>query len=118
MLTTLIFVLAYESVAVFIVSLLPTLRLGVCVSALYSVLGFSFAGFTLPVEALPWALQGLSVLFPLRFYYKIYSQVVYFGCGFGNWWPYLLALMAFMTLPYITHMRLYKAYREQNYPRN
>ena len=116
--TTLIFVLAYESVAVFIVSLLPTLRLGVCVSALYSVLGFSFAGFTLPVESLPAPLQGLSALFPLRFYYKIYSQVVYFGCGLESWWPYLLALAAFLALPYITHRRLYKAYRDQNYPRN
>ena len=116
--TTLFFVVAYESVAVFIVSLLPTLRLGVCVSALYSVLGFSFAGFTLPVESLPAALQGVSVMFPLRFYYKIYSQVVYFGCGLGNWWPYLLALTAFLALPYLTHTRLYQAYRDQNYPRN
>ena len=116
--TTLLFVLAYESVAVFIVSLLPTLRLGVCVSALYSVLGFSFAGFTLPVEALPAALQGLSVLFPLRFYYQIYAKVVYFGCGFEAWWPYLLALAAFLFLPYITGRRLYNAYKYQNYPRN
>lgn len=118
LLTTLLFVLAYESVAVFIVSLLPTLRLGVCVSALYSVLGFSFAGFTLPVEALPAALQGLSVLFPLRFYYQIYAKVVYFGCGFEAWWPYLLALTAFLLVPYLTGKRLYNAYKYQNYPRN
>ena len=118
LLATLLYVLAYESMAVFLVSLLPTLRLGVCISALYSVLGFSFAGFTLPVEALPPALQGLSVLFPLRFYYKIYSQVVYFGAGFAGWWPYLLAMCAFLVLPYLTHGRLYQAYRYQNYPRN
>ena len=118
LLTTLFYVLAYEAVAVFIVSLLPTLRLGVCVSALYSVLGFSFAGFTLPIESLPAALQGLSVLFPLRFYYKIYAKVVYFGCGFESWWPYLLALAAFLFLPYLTGRRLYNAYRYQNYPRN
>ena len=49
-LSTFAMILAYEAVAVFIVSTVPTLRLGVCLSALYSVLGFSFAGFTLPIS--------------------------------------------------------------------
>ena len=115
---TLAMVLAYEAVAVLIVSLLPTLRLSVCVSALYSVLGFSFAGFTLPISALPESLQGVSVLFPLRFYYRIYTQVVYFGTGFEAWWPLLVALMVFQLLPFVLSKRLYNAYKYQNYPRN
>ena len=115
---TMVFVLAYESVAIFIVSLVPTLRLGVCISALYSVLGFSFAGFTLPVGSLPAALQGLSVMFPLRFYYQIYLREVIYGSGFALWWPYLCALVAFLLLPYLLPKRLYKAYRYQNYPKN
>lgn len=118
LLVTFLFVLAYQAVAVFIVSMAPTLRLGVCLSALYSVLGFSFAGFTLPIESLPAALQGLSMIFPLRFYYMIYSRVVYFGTGFEAWWPYLVALLCFMLLPPIVSARLKNAYRYQNYPRN
>ena len=117
-LATLAMVLAYEAVAVFIVSVLPTLRLSVCVSALYSVLGFSFAGFTLPISALPYGVQGLSLLFPLRFYYQIYTREVYFGTGFEGWWPYLLALVAFQLLPFILNKRLSNAYIYQNYPRN
>ena len=117
-LATLAMILAYEAIAVFIVSVVPTLRLGVCLSALYSVLGFSFAGFTLPISALPAGVQGLSVLFPLRFYYLIYTKVVYFGCGFDAWWPYLVALLAFQLLPFVLFKRLYNAYKYQNYPRN
>lgn len=117
-LATLAMILAYEAIAVFIVSCTPTLRLGICLSALYSVLGFSFAGFTLPISALPAGIQGLSVLFPLRFYYRIYTQVVYFGNGFGSWWPLLAALLVFQILPFILSKRLYNAYKYQNYPRN
>ena len=117
-LATFAMILAYEAIAVFIVSVVPTLRLGVCLSALYSVLGFSFAGFTLPISALPAGIQGLSILFPLRFYYLIYSQVVYFGNGFAAWWPYLIALLGFQLLPCFLYKRLYNAYKYQNYPRN
>jgi ABC-2 type transport system permease protein len=111
-------VLAYEAVAVFIVSLVPTLRLGVCISALYSVLGFSFAGFTLPVEALPGWLQGFPCLYPLRFYYLIFVREALYGTGFAGWWPALLALLAYQVLPYLTCLRLKSAYQYQNYPRN
>lgn len=113
-----VMVLAYEAVAVFIVSLVPTLRLSVCIGALYSVLSFSFAGFTLPISAIPAGLQGMSVLFPLRFYYQIFVREVLYGGGFALWWPYLAALLVFLLLPFPTLKRLYGAYRYQNYPRN
>lgn len=111
-------VMAYEALSVFIVSLVPTLRLGVCISALYSVLGFSFAGFTLPVEALPTWLQGLTCLYPLRFYYLIFVREALYGTGFALWWPALVALLLFQFLPYFTFGRLKNAYLYQNYPRN
>ena len=111
-------VLACEAVAVLIVSLVPTLRLSVCISALYSVLAFSFAGFTLPVSALPAGLQGLSCLFPLRFYYQIFVREVLYGTGFAGWWMYLCALLLFLPLPLLLGKRLRNAYQYQNYPRN
>lgn len=113
-----IMVLAYEAIAIFLVSLVPTLRLSVCISALYSILGFSFAGFTLPVNSLPAGLQSLSVIFPLRFYYQIYCREVIYGTGFAAWWLYLVLMMLFMALPCISSGRLYRAYKYQNYPRN
>ena len=117
-LATLVFVMAYEAVGVFIVSLVPTLRLGVCISALYSVLGFSFAGFTLPVSSLPAALQGMSAIFPLRFYYQLYVREVLYGTGFAGWWCYLVYMLLFLLIPFLGARRLHNAYRYQNYPRN
>ena len=111
-------VMAYEALAVFVVSLVPTLRLGVCISALYSVLGFSLAGFTLPVEALPAWIQGLSCLYPLRFYYQIFVREALYGTGLGGWWMYLVILLLFQLLPYTVLWRLKGAYQYQNYPRN
>ena len=59
MLGTFLLVLACESVAIFIIGTLPVLRLAISISALYCVLGFSLAGFTFPVEAMPGAVQGV-----------------------------------------------------------
>jgi ABC-2 type transport system permease protein len=117
-LAMLLLVLASEAVSLVIVSLVPTLRLSVCISALYSVLGFSFAGFTLPVESLPAALRGLSTIFPLRFYYRFYVQEAIFGTGFPGWWAAAAALLLFLLLPLLFSRRLYGAYKYQNYPRN
>ena len=117
-LAMLLLVLAYEAIAVFVVSMVPTLRLSVCVSALYSVLGFSFAGFTLPISSLPLALQGMSWLYPLRFYYKFYVQEAIFGTGFSGWWTSVVALLVFLLIPLLGIKRLGGAYVNQNYPRN
>ena len=117
-LAMLMLVLAYEAITVFVVSMVPTLRLSVCISALYSVLGFSFAGFTLPISSLPVALQGMSWLYPLRFYYKIYVQEAIFGVGFAGWWTSAVALLVFLLIPLLGIRRLEGAYINQNYPRN
>lgn len=117
-LAMLLLVLAYEAIAVFVVSMVPTLRLSVCISALYSVLGFSFAGFTLPISSLPVALQGMSWLYPLRFYYRFYVQEAIFGTGFAGWWTSAVALLVFLLIPLLGIRRLSGAYVNQNYPRN
>lgn len=118
LLAMLLLVLAYEAIAVFVVSMVPTLRLSVCISALYSVLGFSFAGFTLPISSLPVALQGLSWLYPLRFYYQFHVQEAIFGTGFAAWWTSAVALLVFLLIPLVGIRRLGGAYVNQNYPRN
>ncbi|MCR5351876.1 MAG: ABC transporter permease [Bacteroidales bacterium] len=118
LLDVLLLVLASEAVSVFIVSMVPTLRLSVCISALYSVLGFSFAGFTLPIASLPAALRGFSCLYPLRFYYLIFVQEAVFGVGFAGWWPWAVVLLAFLLLPLFGRKRLYGAYKYLLYPRN
>ena len=114
---TFLLVLASEAVAFFIVGTLPVLRLSLSISALYSMLAFSLAGFSLPVEAMPPYIQGLSAAFPLRHFYLMYVQEGIFGSGFEGWYTQVIALMCFLALPPLVYRRLQKAYIDLNFPR-
>lgn len=110
-------VLASESVAIFIIGLLPIPRLALSIGALYSVLAFSMSGFTLPVETMPPYIQGLAEAFPLRHYFLFYSREVIFGTGFAGWWQEVIHLLIFLVLPSLVIYRLKGAYVRQNFPK-
>ena len=111
-------VLASEAVAVFIIGLVPVCRFALSIGALYSVLGLSLTGFTLPVEAMPAGLRGLALMYPLRYYYGMYVQVGVFGSGFGHWYFYVVMLLLFCFLPFLVMKRLGNAYEHLDYGRN
>ena len=110
-------VLASESMAIFIIGLLPIPRLALSIGALYSVLAFSMSGFTLPVETMPPYIQGLAEAFPLRHYFLFYSREVIFGTGFAGWWQEVIHLLIFLLLPSLVIYRLKGAYVRQNFPK-
>ena len=103
---------------IFILEMLPVPRLALSIGALYSVLGFSLSGFTLPIEAMPPYIQGLAAAFPLRHYYLFYVQEAIFGAGFAGWWKQVIYLLIFILLPLIGLVRLKKAYIHQNFPKD
>ena len=111
-------VIASESVAVLIVGCVPVCRFALSIGALYSVLGLSLTGFTLPVVVMPRALQGLSMMYPLRHYYDLYVQAGIFGSGFGAWYPQVVILLLFCLLPFAVMPRLAHAYTYLDYERN
>ena len=111
-------IFASEAIAIFILEMLPVPRLALSIGALYSVLGFSLSGFTLPIEAMPPYIQGLAVAFPLRHYYLFYVQEAIFGAGFAGWWKQVIYLLIFILLPLIGLVRLKKAYIHQNFPKD
>ena len=110
-------ILASEAMGIFIIEMLPVPRLALSIGALYSVLGFSLSGFTLPIEAMPPYIQGLSAAFPLRHYYLFYVQEAIFGAGFAGWWKEVVWLLCFLFVPLIGLRRLKKAYIHQNFPK-
>ena len=110
-------IFASEAIGIFIIEMLPVPRLALSVGALYSVLGFSLSGFTLPLEAMPPYIQGLATMFPLRHYYLFYVQEVIFGAGFAGWWREVIYLLIFLFVPLIGLNRLKKAYIHQNFPK-
>ena len=111
-------IFASEAIAIFILEMLPVPRLALSIGALYSVLGFSLSGFTLPIEAMPPYIQGLAAAFPLRHYYLFYVQEAIFGAGLAGWWKQVIYLLIFILLPLIGLVRLKKAYIHQNFPKD
>lgn len=110
-------VISSEAVAIFILEMLPVPRLALSIGALYSVLGLSMSGFTLPIEAMPPYIQGLAAAFPLRHYYLFHVQEVIFGAGFAGWWKEVIFMLLFLFVPLIGLNRLKKAYIHQNFPK-
>ena len=111
-------VLASESVAILIIGCVPVCRFALSIGGLYSVLGLSLTGFTLPIETMPTGLRGLTWIYPLRYYYEIYVQVGIFGSSFGHWAVYVAVLLLFCALPFLVMKRLKHAYVYLDYERN
>lgn len=111
-------VLASEASALLFIELIPTCRFALSIGAIFSVLALSFTGFTLPVEAMPKAIQGFANMFPLRHYFGIETQVTLFGNGFSYWWPEVIWMLAFLILPVIFLPKLKRAYINQDCPIN
>jgi ABC-2 type transport system permease protein len=114
----LLLVLSSEAMAIFFIGIFPVTRLAMSAGALYSILAFSFSGFTLPVEQMPTAIQSLAIGFPIRHYYLYYVQDVLYGTGFAGWWQEAVHMLLFLFLPLMVMPRLKKAYIYLNFPRN
>lgn len=115
-LTTFLYVMAYQAVGTLIIGITPVLRDGVTLAAFYGLLGFTYAGFTFPIEQLPYVAQIFSELFPIRHYFKVYVNQALNGLSIGYSVHYLIALLAFTFLPLLVYIRLKKAAIYQNYP--
>lgn len=99
-------ILSLQSFAIFIISMLPILRMALSISSLWGVLSFSITGFTFPVLAMSPVLQALAQLFPLRHYFVIYVNQALNGFPMIYAWTSYVALMIFMLLPFFTMKRL------------
>lgn len=106
---TLLMVLASQCCGIFMIGVLPTLRLGLSFASLWGVVSFSISGFTFPVMAMHPILQALSNLFPLRHYFLIYVDQALNGYSMAYSWVNYVALLLFMMLPFLVINRLKEA---------
>lgn len=106
---SLLMVLASQACGVFMIGMLPTLRLGLSFASIWGVISFSISGFTFPVMAMHPTLQALSNLFPLRHYFLIYVDQALNGYNMAYSWFSYMALLLFMFLPFIIMHRLKEA---------
>lgn len=104
--SSLLSVMAYQAVGVFILAALPVMNTALGIAAFYAVLGLGFCGITYPVEAMLPAVQSFSLLYPARFYYLIYAGMQLNGLSFvQDWQPFFFYLL-FLLLPFLLHRRL------------
>ncbi len=113
---TFLFVLAYQAIGVLFIGLTPVLRDGVTMVAFYGLLGFTFAGFTFPIEQMPYMARIFSDLFPIRHYFNIYVNQALLGVNVENSVVSFIALISFTILPFFVYNRLKNAAIKQNFP--
>lgn len=110
-------VVAAQAIAVLIIGTVPVLRDGLSFVGLYGMLAFSFSGMSFPIEGMPAPLQGLSFLFPLRWFFKIYQGIALNGTNPVYSLYYYALMLLFLILPVLIWKRLKNAMIEQNYPK-
>ena len=71
LLTTLVFILVYQAIGLFIFSLTSNMQLSLSFSAFYAAPAFAFAGVTFPHFAMPFLGRAWGNLLPLTHYLKI-----------------------------------------------
>lgn len=99
-------VMATQSFAVFIVEMVPNLRLALSLVSLTGILCFSIAGFSFPVEKMYGGVAIFSYLVPIRYYFLIYIDQALNGIPIYYSRFYYIALLAFLLLPTIGMRRL------------
>ena len=85
---------------IFTFGLMPSLRMSMSISSLWSVLSISMCGSAFPILGMDPPLQSMSWLFPLRHYWMIYQATVLNGFPVIDVWFHLVALVAFTLLPW------------------
>ena len=101
-----LFVIAHQSIGIFIIALFQRLRDSISVGVFYGLLSFTFAGFTFPIEAMPRGVQVFSWAFPIRYYFKIYVNEALNGAEIGYSLIYFAGMLAFLLLPLLMYVRL------------
>ena len=94
---------------IFSFGLMPSLRMSMSISSLWSVLSISMCGSAFPIAGMDTPLQAMSWLFPLRHYWMIYQATVLNGFPVIDVWFHLVALVAFTLLPWFVLRKIKNA---------
>ena len=107
-LTTMIFVVATQSVAVILYALFPVLSLVISVVSMVGSLGATLSGLTFPLSAMSPVVQWVAKFFPMRHFTEAMQCMVYFDGGFSACWPQLAVLCLFPMVAVVLLPRLHK----------
>lgn len=109
------FILAYISVAIFIITTTADMRLAMSLGGGYSVMAFSFSGLTFPAMAMHEVIQWFGHLFPFTYFTEIMIDQALRGAPIGNSLTQLSYMIIFLLLPLTTARRLKHIILERKY---
>ena len=109
------FIIAYQSVALFITTITSNMRLALSLCGGYAVMAFTFSGITFPTSAMFEAAQYLSNIFPLTWFCEIFVDQAMRGTPVVYSLKPLCILALFALLPLITMRRLNTICSEPRY---
>lgn len=105
-------VIASQALALFVISVLPNLRLALSMASLIGVLSFSVAGFSFPVESMYGSIAIFSYILPIRYYFLIYIDQALNGIELFYSRLYYIALLIFPLLSMSMLWRLKRACKD------
>lgn len=94
-----LFILAYQSMGIVFVAITTNLRLALSCGSFYTALGFTFAGVTYPVFAMPMLGQIYAQFLPIKHWLKIGIGQTLLGTPVHNQIYLCYILLAFCLLP-------------------
>lgn len=110
-------VIAYQAMGIFIVEMFPTLPIALSIAGLFGVLGITYSGLSFPIEGMPLAMQGLSFLFPVRWFFKIYQGAALNGFDPVYYINYFGYQLVYLLFPLMLRKRFLNAIVKMNYPK-
>ena len=115
--TTALFIIATQSLALFMFSLLPAISLSISGVSMVGSLGATLSGVTFPVPNMYPAVRNASYLFPVRHFTEFMQTMLYGGGGFVHLWQSLailgiFPLLAFLVVPYLKRAIVSRKYEK------
>lgn len=105
-LSEVMFVLACQGFGVFVMSVMPNLRLALSICSLTGILAFSIAAFSFPVESMYPSIGIFSWILPTRYNFLIYIDQALNGRELYYSRIWYAAYIVFMLLPFTMGWRL------------
>jgi ABC-2 type transport system permease protein len=110
-----IFIVAYQSVAVFITTITANMRLALSLGGGYAVMAFTFSGITFPTSAMFDVAQLLSTIFPLTWFCEVFIDQAMRGAPIIYSIKPILITLLFTLLPLTILGRLNRVSLDSKY---
>ncbi len=114
-LLSVLFVVATQSVAVLLYTILPALSFVVSIVSMVGSLGATLSGLTFPLPAMSPIVQYAALLFPVRHFTVAMQQIVYFDGGFSSCYLSLAVLCLYLLIALLLLPRLKRTLIRRRY---